>query len=875
MMSKQIKSVDSSKLKRDTARIPIEAARLRPVVRAIRTALLIGTAATWALPDPAFAAIPCPVTSSVSLTAGDSVGDCTINNTGSLSVQPGGTLGVNGALNNYGSLSTVPLANDPYIWKSGGHIDLYGNIINHAGGVFGNGGTLYQFSGTLENQFQGIFNNTGYISTGANTSIVNGGAMANAGLIISLSAINNQTGGTLTNTGTLGNGTTLSNSGTLTNEKTGTLHNYFLSSGATLTNQSSGILNNAGTLTNDAGAQLSNSGQFNNSGGLNSQGTINNLSGGTLSNSNFISSSSLTNSGTLQNTAGATFDNQGSLTNSGNLINDGILSNAGNLTMTSGSFTGSGQFNNSGTLEVQTGASVHVGNTSNLANSTLSGGVWLVKAGTGSADLSLGNNNAAITTLASNATVSLYGAGARFSQLEDHLSTLYGTLRIGAGHVFNQSQTLVNNGLLDIQAGGELDNSGNLKFTTYNINRGVLINQAGAKFESTGKLTNNNTLKNYGSVTNVNYLNNFGTIVNNAGAYMHISDLEQRPGSSIIYNHGGTLTMNTFSYSPIVNDNGGIMNLHGDVYGPGSSLTNKAGSLINGTFSLVTGARMNNWGAVNAYMGFGAFTFHNYAGGTFSGIFNNNYLSNHPQKPTLINEGTMTLNGSFSHFSGGEITNSGSLVVSTSFTEGGTITNSGVFELTKSSVLDRWLNDRQDFVQTAGTLTVDGTLVQDAIHINGGTVNGNGTINSALTIDGGTLSPGHSLGALTLNGALQLNTGNLDIELAGTGTGQYDQLKVNGETHLGGTLDLFALNSFKPAAGDSFDILYYTALFGNFTDVKLFGFDPGLSANLNFAADHLNINFTSAAVPLPSAFWLFGSALLAGVTFSNRRKLQN
>jgi len=83
------------------------------------------------------------------------------------------------------------------------------------------------------------------------------------------------------------------------------------------------------------------------------------------------------------------------------------------------------------------------------------------------------------------------------------------------------------------------------------------------------------------------------------------------------------------------------------------------------------------------------------------------------------------------------------------------------------------------------------------------------------------------------------------------------------------------LNSFKPAAGDSFDILYYTALFGNFTDVKLFGFDPGLSANLNFTADHLNINFTSAAVPLPSAFWLFGSALLAGVTFSNRRKLQN
>ena len=864
-MSKQIKSVDSSKLKRDTARIPIEAARLRPGVRAIRAALLIGAAAAWALPDSAFAAIPCPVTSSVSLTASDSVGDCTINNTGSLSVQSvpllqgAVQLGIYGTLNNYGSLSSIQLANDPYkgsSGSSGGHINMYGNIINHAGGVIDNGGALFVNNFTLENQSQGTFRNSGYVLASERTSaIINSGLMDNSGKLSNIS--------------------TLNNNGTLNN--TGILHNYWLSSiaFATLTNQSSGILNNTGTLTNDAGAQLNNSGQFNNSGSLNSQGTINNLSGGTLSNSNVISSNSLTNSGTLQNTAGATFNNNFSLTNSGNIINDGILNNAGTLTMTSGSITGSGQFNNSGSLEVQTGASVHVGNTSNLTNSTLSGGAWRVKAGTGSADLSLGNNNAAITTLASNATVSLYGAGARFSQLEDHLSTLYGTLRIGAGHVFNQSQTLVNNGLLDIQAGGELDNSGNLKFTTYNINHGVLINQAGAKFESTGTLTNFNTLKNYGSVTNVNYLNNSGAIVNNAGAYMHISDLEQRPGSSIIYNHGGTLTMNTFSYSPIVNDNGGIMNLHGDVYGPGSSLTNKAGSLINGTFSLVTGARMNNWGAVNANMGFGAFTFHNYAGGTFSGIFNNNYLSNHPQKPTLINEGTMTLNGSFSHFSGGEITNSGSLVVSTSFTEGGTITNSGVFELTKSSVLDRWLNDRQDFVQTAGTLTVDGTLVQDAIHINGGTVNGNGIINSALIIDGGTLGPGHSLGALTLNGALQLNSGNLDIELAGSGSGQYDQLKVNGEAHLGGTLDLFALNSFKPAAGDSFDILYYTALFGNFTDVKLFGFDPGLSANLNFAADHLNINFTSAAVPLPSAFWLFGSALLAGVTFSNRRKLQN
>jgi hypothetical protein len=96
----------------------------------------------------------------------------------------------------------------------------------------------------------------------------------------------------------------------------------------------------------------------------------------------------------------------------------------------------------------------------------------------------------------------------------------------------------------------------------------------------------------------------------------------------------------------------------------------------------------------------------------------------------------------------------------------------------------------------------------------GGTFNFTGGTLSAeavgfdLVNDGGTIAPGESPGMTHVMGDLVLNSGVLQIEVGGTGMGQYDMLVVDGETTLGGTLQVVPFNLggglYAPALGDTF-----------------------------------------------------------------------
>ncbi|MEK7750606.1 MAG: hypothetical protein AAB654_01725, partial [Acidobacteriota bacterium] len=113
-------------------------------------------------------------------------------------------------------------------------------------------------------------------------------------------------------------------------------------------------------------------------------------------------------------------------------------------------------------------------------------------------------------------------------------------------------------------------------------------------------------------------------------------------------------------------------------------------------------------------------------------------------------------------------------------------------------------------VGSGGTANVlGGTSTFGAVNMTGGTLKGTGTITGNVTNTGGTVAPGASPGILTINGTyVQGPSGALSMEIGGTTAGTlYDQLIVNGDVALGGTLSATFINGFAPAATNSFTLV--------------------------------------------------------------------
>ena len=140
----------------------------------------------------------------------------------------------------------------------------------------------------------------------------------------------------------------------------------------------------------------------------------------------------------------------------------------------------------------------------------------------------------------------------------------------------------------------------------------------------------------------------------------------------------------------------------------------------------------------------------------------------------------------------------------------------------------------------AGTIVFDpngsGPHLNVGTLTNTGRISGVGTVNGSLDNTTGTVAPGTSPGTLTVNNAYTQGAGgSLEIEVEGTGAGQFDKLAVNGNVTLGGTLALKPSAAYAAAAtvGDSVGFLTYggarTAVFAQTTSnpslacPKLFG----------------------------------------------------
>ncbi len=139
------------------------------------------------------------------------------------------------------------------------------------------------------------------------------------------------------------------------------------------------------------------------------------------------------------------------------------------------------------------------------------------------------------------------------------------------------------------------------------------------------------------------------------------------------------------------------------------------------------------------------------------------------------------------------------------------------------------------FVQTSGQIFLNGgefalwwsnPANDPPLQIDGGVVKGSGVIssNQFLTVNntGGTVTPGTSIGAITIAGNYNQFAGaTLEIEIGGMGDGAFDRLEVDGTATLGGELLVMDINGFVPTDGDSFVILTANSVVGEFDTIVM------------------------------------------------------
>src|SRR3984893_15803523 len=186
-----------------------------------------------------------------------------------------------------------------------------------------------------------------------------------------------------------------------------------------------------------------------------------------------------------------------------------------------------------------------------------------------------------------------------------------------------------------------------------------------------------------------------------------------------------------------------------------------------------------------------------------------------------------------------------------------------------------------------GTLSVNGSIASSRVFVNfGGTLGGNGVVGPTTILTGGTLSPGNSVGTLTVNGNLVFAAASLYmVELQGNTA---DRTNASGSATLAGTVGVVNLGGvpahsytlLSAAAGraGSFDSLpalnlpafitanlAYTPTAVDLILTSSIGLIAGLTRNQSAVAAALDTSFNSGGGTLPALFGLAHSQLPAAL----------
>ena len=196
--------------------------------------------------------------------------------------------------------------------------------------------------------------------------------------------------------------------------------------------------------------------------------------------------------------------------------------------------------------------------------------------------------------------------------------------------------------------------------------------------------------------------------------------------------------------------------------------------------------------------------------------------------------GTLIVNANF-NVPGAANINSSGFVVNSAFTANDDINLNGSAAAVVNGLLTspnvNVNNSSSLIVNNPGTVVANVNVGPSALlglfgRINGSVVNagffqGTGVVNGNV-FNSGIVSPGASIGTLTINGDYTQNaSGTLRIEVAGASAGQYDVLAVNGRAFINGTLQLVRVGNFRLQVGDRIAFLTATGgVNGTFSNIE-------------------------------------------------------
>jgi len=342
------------------------------------------------------------------------------------------------------------------------------------------------------------------------------------------------------------------------------------------------------------------------------------------------------------------------------------------------------------------------------------------------------------------------------------------------------------------------------------------VNQSGFQVDNSFGLTNHGLIE----ITDINTSLSFG-IFNSLGSVTNtgtitIDDVEDRGivnfafGSGGVFTNSGSVTIDNTNLAALANQ------------GAGTSFNNLAG---------------------------GSLTINNTAANSLDGISNE-------MGGGTVNDGNITINdidgmGILLEPSSSFTNSSAGITDIINITTGHGVFNEGAFINNGAMTIDQ-VQDAVCFMNTSGTatFTLNGSLeftntaieANDKIwNFNAATINGSGTFTGSVVQNEATISPGNSIGALTINGDLLSNfaTALLYFEVDGYGGGGivagHDLIVVNGDVDItNATLETIT-NSFTPNGLDQFEIIdvsgistgiFGTLILNNYTFDVVYGPEP-------------------------------------------------
>jgi autotransporter-associated beta strand protein len=655
------------------------------------------------------------------------------NATGSFTLAGGGlTIGTGGIVNNSNSTQTFALnltlgANQTFaantanlivtgnisggyaLTKAGNQTLTLTGVNNYTGGTAVSAGTLAGTTASL----QGAIANNAVVNFDQATNGTYAGAMSGSGTLVktgagtvTLGGANNYTGGTTVSAGTLA-GTTTSLQGAIANNA---VVNFDQATNGTYAE----IMSGSGTLVKTGAGTLTLSG-------------ANNYSGGTTVNAGTLAGTTASLQGAIANNAVVNFDQATNGTYAG------IMSGSGTLVKTgAGTLTLSGANNHSGGTTVNAGTLGLLGQTGSVTNNAF----FVVQTGGASGAVSnlvgaTATNNGTVASLTNEGTFTNSGnitGNATTSGTLSSTGLIGGTLgvddgsaTIGAGGQVVGSSTITS---------GTLDVSGTVAGVTNNatltIQQGGVAGSVSNLSPATG--TNNGTAA---SLANAGTFANSGNITGNATTSGTLLSTGRIGGTLGV--DGGTATIGAGGQVAVTSTiTSGTMEVSGTVAGVtnNSTLTIQQSGVAGSVTNLVGATGTNNGTAAS-----------------------------------LANAGTFTNSGNIN----GSTTNSGALASSGSI--GGAL------------------------AVNAGTATISGS-VAGATTISGGILQGTGSLGELTINSGGTISPGNSPGTITVGnttwnvgGIYDWQTNVINIGSNGTAGTNWDLISSAGALSLNATSD--------------------------------------------------------------------------------------